>query len=85
MPKENESQWINGELINKEDLKYDILALLNRFEGENKNNPQSTQISPDILATLDINTLYSIRTNLLKKLGKELENENKDWLLDLAH
>ena len=84
MLENDESKWINGEFINKQDLKQDILTLLNRFEKEGQKDLKSTQISPDILAALDIDTLYSIRTNLLSKLGKEIEGEHKEWLLGLV-
>lgn len=77
-----EESFINsyGEVVNKKDLIIEIESLLNRFSDS---SPQSA-LSVNVMQSLDIQTLLSIRDNLLAKCGKELEN-NLEWLLSLKN
>lgn len=75
-----ETLILEGEEVSKESLRLEITELLN---SHSLSTHPTTQLSPDILESMEIHTLYSIRNNLLNHKGRELEGEEKDWLLNL--
>lgn len=77
-----EESFINsyGEVVNKQDLIIEIQSLLNRFSDS---SPKSN-ININVMQSLEIQTLNSIRDSLLAKCGKELEN-NLEWLRSLKN
>lgn len=75
-----ETLILEGEEVSKESLRLEITELLN---SHSLSTHQTTQLSPDILESMEIHALYSIRNNLLNHKGRELKGEEKDWLLNL--
>ncbi|MDO7252972.1 hypothetical protein [Helicobacter cappadocius] len=68
----------NGEFITKEDLIIEIQSLLNRL----KTSSDSTSLNIEMMKSLDVHSLTSIRDSLLQKCGKEIEF-NLQWLHSL--
>ncbi|WP_095271908.1 hypothetical protein [Helicobacter sp. 13S00477-4] len=78
---QNEEYMINdyGEIITKDSLIEEIQSLLNHLKSS-----QTTILNPNIMKSLDITNLNTIRDNLLKKSGNEIEN-NLEWLHSLKN
>ncbi|PAF54229.1 hypothetical protein BKH42_01610 [Helicobacter sp. 13S00482-2] len=68
----------NGEVINKEELIAEIQSFLNRLES----SFTQTTLDVHMMKSLDIDSLTSIRDNLLQKCGNEIES-NLQWLHSL--
>ncbi|PAF50611.1 hypothetical protein BKH44_07405 [Helicobacter sp. 13S00477-4] len=68
-----------GEIITKDSLIEEIQSLLNHLKSS-----QTTILNPNIMKSLDITNLNTIRDNLLKKSGNEIEN-NLEWLHSLKN
>lgn len=67
-----------GEILSKEDLIQEIESLINRLSIHN----QTTTFDKHMMESLEISDLNSIRNDLLKKCGQEVEN-NIEWLYSL--
>ncbi|WP_027326947.1 hypothetical protein [Helicobacter pametensis] len=68
----------NGEVFSREDLIKKITSLLNRIDSQ-----QESILCVDVMESLEISDLGAIYKGLLKKEGKEIE-QNQEWLLGLA-
>ncbi|WP_257875391.1 hypothetical protein [Helicobacter sp. 12S02232-10] len=67
-----------GEIVTKDGLIEEIESLLNRLED----SAQNTVLNAEMMKSLDIVSLNSIRNGLLQKCGNEVQ-ANLEWLHSL--
>ncbi len=68
----------NGEVFEREALIKEIEDLLNRMDSKHQ-----SVLASEVVSELDLQSLISIRENLLKKSGEEIR-ENQEWLFSLV-
>lgn len=68
----------NGEVFERETLIKEIEDLLNRMDSKHQ-----SVLASEVVSELDLQSLISIRENLLKKSGEEIR-ENQEWLFSLV-
>ena len=68
----------NGEVFERGALIKEIEDLLNRMDSK-----YQSVLAFEVVSELDLQSLISIRENLLKKSGEEIR-ENQEWLFSLV-